>query len=212
MAKKNWQGDVRESAHKIWLAGLGALAVAEDEGSKLFKSLVEQGERFEGEGKQKLREAKKDADQASARARKLAEETAERARKAAEGAWEQLGGAFDERLAKALHRIGVPTREEISALSRRIEELTRAVERTRAKGATKGAATAAGGVKTPGAKAARPAGGGSARPAAAKKAAARGAAPRKPAASTAAGAPAAAPAVSTTKDVVTTTADVVTKP
>ena len=131
MAKKNWQGDVRESAHKIWLAGLGALAVAEEEGSKLFKTLVQQGERFEAEGKQKLKEAKKDADDAGTRAKKLAEETAERARRAAEGAWEQLGGAFDDKLAKALHRIGVPTREEISALSRRIEELTRAVERAR---------------------------------------------------------------------------------
>ena len=79
MAKKKIQGDVRESAHKIWLAGLGALAVAEEEGSKLFKSLVEQGERFEAEGKQKLKEAKKNADQASDRARKVAEETAERA-------------------------------------------------------------------------------------------------------------------------------------
>src|SRR6185436_20080630 len=131
MGKKNWQGDVRESAHKIWLAGLGALAVTEEEGSKLFKTLVRQGERFETENKAKLKEAKKSADQAGARAKKLAEGTAARARRAAEGAWEQLGGAFDDKLAKAMHRIGVPTREEINALSRRIEELTRAVDRAR---------------------------------------------------------------------------------
>ena len=192
MAKKNWQGDVRESAHKIWLAGLGALAVAEEEGSKLFKNLVEQGERFEAEGKQKLKEAKKDADAASARAKKVAEETAERARRAAEGAWEQLGGAFDDKLAKALHRIGVPTREEINALSRRIEELTRAVERARAK---QGSKPAGGGGASR-----QPSGGGA-------KKAAPGAAARP-----AAGAAASAPEISTTKDVVTTTADVVTRP
>lgn len=191
MAKKNWQGDVRESAHKIWLAGLGALAVAEEEGSKLFKTLVEQGERFEAEGKQKLKEAKKDAEQASGRAKKVAEETADRARRAAEGAWEQIGGAFDDKLAKALHRIGVPTREEINALSRRIEELTRAVERARGKQGSKPSGNSGGGAKKPAA-------------GAASKAAA--------AAKTGAASAAAAPDISTTKDVVTTTADVVTRP
>ena len=187
MGKKNWQGDVRESAHKIWLAGLGALAVTEEEGSKLFKNLVQQGERYEAQGKQRLKEAKKGADDAGARAKKLAEETAERAKRAAEGAWEQLGGAFDDKLAKTLHRIGVPTREEINALSRRIEELTRAVERARApKPAAKPSSAAA----------TKPAG---------------GAAAKKPSAAKPSGPPP-APDISTTKDVVTTTADVVTKP
>jgi len=183
MGKKNWQGDVRESAHKIWLAGLGALAVTEEEGSKLFKTLVQQGERFETENKAKLKEAKKSADQAGARAKKLAEETAERAKRAAEGAWEQLGGAFDDKLAKTLHRIGVPTRDEINALSRRIEELTRAVERARAPKAGGGAAKPASGVTA-----------------------------KKPAASAKPSGPKPVPEIATTRDVVTTTADVVTKP
>jgi len=196
MAKKNWQGDVRESAHKIWLAGLGALATAEQEGSKLFKTLVEQGERYEAEGKQKLKEAKKDAEAASSRAKKVAEETADRARRAAEGAWEQIGGAFDDKLAKTLHRIGVPTREEINALSRRIEELTRAVERARAKpGSKPSGGSGGGGTGSTGGGAKKPAAGAASKPAATSKAAA---------ASTA------APEISTTKDVVTTTTDVVT--
>jgi poly(hydroxyalkanoate) granule-associated protein len=188
MAKKNWQGDVRESAHKIWLAGLGALAVTEEEGSKLFKNLVQQGERYEAEGKQRLKAAKRDAVDAGARAGKLAEETAERARRAAEGAWEQLGGAFDEKLAKALHRIGVPTRDEINALSRRIEELTRAVDRAR-------------GPKP-----------GAAKPAAKPGGAAKASAAAKPTAAAKPGGAKPAPEIATTRDVVTTTADVVTKP
>ncbi|HET9767282.1 MAG TPA: phasin family protein [Thermoanaerobaculia bacterium] len=209
MAKKNWQGDVRESAHKIWLAGLGALAVTEEEGSKLFKNLVQQGERYEAQGKETLKEAKKSADAAGARAKKLAEETADRARRAAEGAWEQLGGAFDEKLAKALHRIGVPSRDEITALSRRIEELTRAVERARAPkkpggGAGPAKPSSGGGAKKPAA-AAKPAGGASV--GTARKAGSSGAA--RPAASAG---PPPAPKIATTGDVVTTTADVVTKP
>jgi len=202
MGKKNWQGDVRESAHKIWLAGLGALAVTEEEGSKLFKNLVQQGERFEAENKAKLKDAKKNADEAGARAKKLAEETADRARRAAEGAWEQIGGAFDDKLAKAMHRIGVPTREEINALSRRIEELTRAVERARTPKPSPPKPAAAKPVTA-------------AKPAAAVKpaATAKPAVPvKKPAASAAASGPRPVPEISTTRDVVTTTADVVTKP
>ncbi len=172
MAKKDWQDDLRGSAHKIWLAGLGAMAVAEEEGSKLFKNLVAQGERFEPHARQALKDAKKGAGQASEKARRMAEETTERARKVAEGAWEQLGGAFDEKLAKALHRIGVPTRDEISALTRRIEELTRAVERVRGSQAKPGAAKPA----------PRPAAKAASKPAAAK-AAAKSAAPKPAAAS-----------------------------
>jgi poly(hydroxyalkanoate) granule-associated protein len=192
MAKKN---DVRESAHKIWLAGLGALAVAEEEGSKLFKTLVNEGERFEAAGKERFKGAKKGADDAAERARRIAEEAAERARKAAEGAWEQLGEAFDERLSKALHRVGVPTRDEIAALARRVEELTRAVERKSApgKGGASKSSASQGGASKSGPKAAKAPAGKSTKP-------------------TSASAPPPIPRKITTAADVTTTADVKTPP
>ena len=40
---KELQNDIMESAHKVWLAGLGAVAMAEQEGSKFFSGLVEKG-------------------------------------------------------------------------------------------------------------------------------------------------------------------------
>src|SRR5690606_21832100 len=45
---------IRESAHKIWLAGLGALAAAEQEGGKLFRSLVRKGEQYEEQGRERI--------------------------------------------------------------------------------------------------------------------------------------------------------------
>ena len=39
--------DVRESAHKIWLAGLGAFESARDGSSKLFDRMVKQGRKVE---------------------------------------------------------------------------------------------------------------------------------------------------------------------
>ena len=38
---------VKESANQIWLAGLGAYSKAEEEGGKLFDSLVQDGEKLE---------------------------------------------------------------------------------------------------------------------------------------------------------------------
>ena len=143
MANKDWQKDARESAHKIWLAGLGALARAEEEGSKLFSTLVNEGERFQSKGKVQWDEVRNELEQA-----------ATKARRGAEGALGKLEEGFDEQVARTLHRVGVPTREEIAALGRRVEELTHAVERLRAR-QERGAAAARGGEAAGAKKAAR---------------------------------------------------------
>ena len=131
MATKNWQDEVRDSVHKIWLAGLGALAVAEESGSKLFGDLVQEGERFEARGKQQVDQAVQGAQGAVNEAASQARRVAEGTRKAAESLLGRTGDSLDETVARALAKVGVPTRDEINALSRRVEELTRAVERLR---------------------------------------------------------------------------------
>lgn len=105
---KDLQAELKESAHKIWLAGLGALAVAEDEGTKLFKRLVEKGEEFEGRGKEQVEKVK---------------DRVKDARDKAESTFEKWGGAFDEKVSDALKRLGVPTRDEVRKLTKRVEEL-----------------------------------------------------------------------------------------
>jgi poly(hydroxyalkanoate) granule-associated protein len=42
----------------------------------------------------------------------------------------RVTGPINDAVTAALHRLGVPTRREIQTLTRRVEELTRAVERT----------------------------------------------------------------------------------
>jgi poly(hydroxyalkanoate) granule-associated protein len=118
--KKMEEESLGSSAHKIWLAGLGALRVAEEEGSKLFKTLVAKGEELEERGKERLGEV-----------RHKVEESAHRAKEGATGAWDRVGSTLDQQVSEVLRRMGVPTRDEIGALSRRVEELTRAVERLR---------------------------------------------------------------------------------
>ena len=120
--KKDFTDDVRESANKIWLAGLGALSLAEEEGSKLFKRLVKEGEGFEKRSKKRF---KKVQDQF--------EDRVEEARDAAEETWEKLGSTFDERVATTLKRLGVPSRMEIQKLTKRVEELTVKVDQLKPK-------------------------------------------------------------------------------
>ena len=115
--KKDLQNEIKESANKIWLAGLGALAAAEEEGSKLFKNLVEKGEKWESKGRRVVHEVRADVQEAVGDAKEKANSK-----------WDQVGDKFDDALASALKRFGVPNREEIATLTKRVEELTALVE------------------------------------------------------------------------------------
>lgn len=101
---------VKESAHQIWLAGLGAFAKAQEEGTKVFDALVKEGETIQS------------------RTRKLTDEKiAEVAGKAA-GTWDRLEQVFEDRVARALGSLGVPSRKDIDKLSKRVVELTAVVQ------------------------------------------------------------------------------------
>ena len=103
---------VRESAHQIWLAGLGALSLAEDESGKLFKALVKRGKVFEENASDKVDVLKKKLD----------------VRKVAADAVEKIGDTFDEGVTDVLHRLGLPSKKEIDGLSKRVDRLTKALE------------------------------------------------------------------------------------
>lgn len=101
---------VRESAHQIWLAGLGAYSKAQEEGNKVFDALVKEGETIQ-------KKTRKAAD----------EKMAVVAGKAA-GTWDRLEQVFEDRVARALSSLGVPTKKDIDKLSKRVAELTAVVQ------------------------------------------------------------------------------------
>lgn len=117
MDDKKLQDDLKESAHKIWLAGLGALAAAEQEGSKMFNRLVDRGRDVESRGKVDFKEQVDQAKEKVGQAKAKVEDTVEN--------WT---AKLDETVTSALHRLGVPTREEIRTLTQRVEELNAKVE------------------------------------------------------------------------------------
>jgi poly(hydroxyalkanoate) granule-associated protein len=101
------------SARQVWLAGLGALARAQEEGSKLFDALAREGA--------SLQDRLDPHTQAQfARARSSVADMAARAS-------ERVEQAFQQRLSKALDRLDVPLGSEVDALTARVEALERAV-------------------------------------------------------------------------------------
>jgi poly(hydroxyalkanoate) granule-associated protein len=102
---ENFTKLVKDSANQIWLAGLGAFAKAQTEGGKLFDSLVAAGEDIES------------------RTKKVAEDKVEMAKNKTSDTWDKLEQVFEERVSRALSRLGVPTNDDIQSLSKRIEEL-----------------------------------------------------------------------------------------
>jgi poly(hydroxyalkanoate) granule-associated protein len=125
---------VKESAHRIWLAGLGAFALAEEEGGKLFKSLVAKGESLESSGRDRLEALRAEVEDAAGVAKEKLESATGEVRERAGEAWKKVERELDERVGSALERVGVPSRGEIARLTRRIEELTALVEKqTRAR-------------------------------------------------------------------------------
>ena len=136
--EKNLQDDLKESAYRIWLAGLGALAAAGEEGAKAFTRLVYRGREAESRSKDDF---KAQADKAK--------EQFDKAKGKAEGQWDEWSDKLDEVLTRSLHRLGVPTRDEIHTLTQRVEELTAKIEGLKPRG-TSTAAEAEPVIVTPG--------------------------------------------------------------
>ena len=108
---------ITESAQQIWLAGMGAFNRAQAEGGKLFESLVRDGRSLERSARQL----------AGARAevvRDAVEDTVGQARERAADTWDKLEKVFEGRVQRALVKLGVPAREDLNALSARVERLT----------------------------------------------------------------------------------------
>jgi poly(hydroxyalkanoate) granule-associated protein len=111
--------------HQVWLAGLGALARAQREGPKLFESLVEEGGAIEHRQRTNVRHL---AEGAWKELRETVDTRTAAARGKASEALDNLEEIFQTRVQKALQQLGMPTSQEIGALSRKVNELNRSVQ------------------------------------------------------------------------------------
>ena len=109
-----------DSAQQIWLAGLGAFAKAQKEGSRFFETLVEEGARTQ-EKTRAYTQAQFE------QAQRKAGPWLEQARQRTSDALGKIEQAFDERIARATRRMEMPTRDDIRELHARMDELTREI-------------------------------------------------------------------------------------
>jgi poly(hydroxyalkanoate) granule-associated protein len=125
--------NVKEQAQQIWLAGLGAFAKAQEDGTKAFEKLVSDGitmqRKVHATAEEKLAEATQKATQA---AHTLSER--------ATGQWGKLEGIFEDRVAKALHSLGLPSATQMEALHARVAALEAQLGHAKTKATTSNSA------------------------------------------------------------------------
>lgn len=108
--------NVKEQAQQIWLAGLGAFSKAQQEGSKAFEKLVNDGITLQ-------RKAQTTAEEKLAEATDKVTQAAHQFNARATGQWDKLENIFEDRVAKALYRLGIPSADDLAALQARIAAL-----------------------------------------------------------------------------------------
>jgi poly(hydroxyalkanoate) granule-associated protein len=123
-------GDVKDAVQSVFLAGLGALSVAEEEGSKLFKKLVKKGQKVNlpGLGTERVESLRKQFDGASDKAADAVKGRVNDAKYVAGETADKIEDRVQDAVAAVMKRIGVPTREEIAELTSSVERLTARVE------------------------------------------------------------------------------------
>jgi len=186
-AARKVENPVVDSARDIWLAGLGAFSVAQQEGerfiaesNKLFDKLVKEGSKLETKTRKDMENAFDDVrDEVESRVRNFRgdvetrvkdfrgevesrvdelrdeiesrfgvvrkqretfEKQADSVRKQANEGWDKLETFFEERVKRVLGRVGIPTRDDLDRLNKRVQELSRAVSELETAGAPKKAA------------------------------------------------------------------------
>jgi poly(hydroxyalkanoate) granule-associated protein len=124
---------VKDSAQQIWLAGMGAFSRAQAEGTKVFETLVKEGATLQ----KKTQSAAED---------KISEVTSKMSTMAGDVQakagqhWDKLETIFEDRTAKALNKLGVPSAKDVDALMARIDELSAKVAKLSKAPAVKAAA------------------------------------------------------------------------
>ena len=113
---------IKESAQQIWLAGMGAFAKAQAEGTQAFDKLIKDGislqRKTQGAAEEKISEV----------TGKMTAMAGEVTAKAGQH-WDKLESIFEQRTAKAMGRLGVPSAKDLAALTDRVDKLAAEVAR-----------------------------------------------------------------------------------
>jgi len=135
MAKKESKAkqkvnEFTEQLDNVFLAGLGAFANAQKMGTETFESLVKDGEKFRREASKKTEKLIDDVqdsvremrDDAESRAEGLLDRVRDRSKLT------KLQSAFDKRVADAMDRMNVPSKNDIDKINKKLDKILRGIE------------------------------------------------------------------------------------
>ncbi|NBC85000.1 MAG: DUF2188 domain-containing protein [Bacteroidetes bacterium] len=117
----NLPNELTERGREIWLAGLGALSRVEEEGDKVFKTLVERGRDYEDKRRQQI-------DDATSSLKKRQDALTSDVSQRIDDATKTVEDVVNRTVNSTLGRIGVPTRHEVQGLSDKVGELSRKLD------------------------------------------------------------------------------------
>jgi poly(hydroxyalkanoate) granule-associated protein len=107
---ENGHNPILEMTRKVLLAGIGAVALTQEEIEKFVNKLIDRGEIAEKDG------------------RKLINDVVDKRRKRVEEVRTEAEDGLDKRIEHLLERMNVPTKADIDALSAKITTLTKKVD------------------------------------------------------------------------------------
>ena len=114
---------MKDSAQQMWQAGLGALAKAQEEGGKVYENLVKEGSPLQ----QTTQQAQTKLAQAAEKMSHMAGQMGQ----AATSQIDKLEHIFEDRVAKALQNMGLPTAQDLADLEARVALLEQQLAATR---------------------------------------------------------------------------------
>ena len=105
---------------KFVVAVTGGIASGKTTVAKLFETLMKQGEQFQDR-------TKRAATETATVAREAATAKAKEMQQMAGGTWDKLEQVFEDRVARALSKLGVYTQNDVARLAERVDALSDAV-------------------------------------------------------------------------------------
>jgi poly(hydroxyalkanoate) granule-associated protein len=118
----------QEVARKFWLAGLGAVSLAQKQGEKIVETLVDEGEEFRAKAEKLARTIVKDARRSAESIEKQVKGYVSPLRQRAVRAVREIETGFGDRIGDVLGRFGVPSKGDVEELISRVADLNKQVK------------------------------------------------------------------------------------
>lgn len=123
--------NLRHNLRRVWLTGLGVLAIAGEQARSMLATLEEKGQELEPSVTAPFRRAGEAASRAAERAGESVRSAGSFATRLKADDLPHLERVVEEKVGAALQQLDLPTRQDLRALAERIEELAGKTKRPR---------------------------------------------------------------------------------